>query len=58
MNGAKKIQQMMEFEISNCKKNISFYRDQIKKNDKNRCFYTEQIALMQQKLEELQQQLF
>ena len=52
--GAKKIQQMMEFEMVNCKKNISFYKDQIRKNNKNTGFYAEQIVLMQQKLENLQ----
>lgn len=54
MEGAKKIQQMMEFEMSNCKKNISFYEDQMKKNVRNKGFYAEQIVLMQKKLKNLQ----
>jgi len=52
--GAKKIQKMKKFEIDNCKKNISFYKDQIRKNNKNTGFYTGQIVLMQEKLENLQ----
>ncbi len=55
MSGAKKIQQMMEFEMNNCKKNISFYRDQIRKNYNNKEFYAEQIGFMQKKLEGMQQ---
>jgi len=51
--GAKKIQ-MIEYEMSNCKKNISFYKDQMNKNNKHSGFYAEQIILMQKKLEELE----
>jgi hypothetical protein len=51
--GAKK-NQMIEYEMSNCKRNISFYKDQMNKNDKNSTFYAEQIILMQKKLEELE----
>lgn len=57
MGGAKKIQKMMGFELDNCKKNISFYEDQIKKNRKNKDFYAEQIILMQKKLVELETNL-
>lgn len=57
MSGAKKIQKMMEFELDNCKKNISFYEDQIKKNEKQGDFYTEQITVMQRKIEELENNL-
>ncbi len=53
--GAKKIQ-MIEYEMGNCKRNISFYKDQLNKNDKNSMFYAEQILLMQKKLEGLQSQ--
>ncbi len=48
-----KIQMMTEYEIENCKKNISFYKDQIKKDSKNNQFYAEQISYMENKLEEL-----
>lgn len=48
-----KIQKMTEYEIENCKKNISFYKDQIKKDSKNNQFYAEQISHMENKLEEL-----
>lgn len=51
--GAKK-NQMIEYEMSNCKRNISFYKDQMNKNDKNSTFYAEQIVMMQKKLEELE----
>ena len=49
----KKMEQMKRFEMVNCKKNISFYKDQMRKNIKNRGFYSEQIELMQTKLNEL-----
>lgn len=55
-NGAKIKQKMVEYEMKNCKRNVSFYKDQLSKNDKNSTFYAEQIVLMQKKLEELQSQ--
>ncbi len=48
---------MIEYEVSNCKKNISFYKDQLNKNDKNSIFYVEQIILMQKKLEDLEKNI-
>jgi len=54
MKGAKKFQQMRNFEIMNCRKNISFYKDQMRKNYQNKKFYASEIALMQIKLDKLQ----
>jgi len=48
-----KTRTMMEYEAENCKKNISFYKDQIRKDSKNNQFYTEQVKHMENKLEEL-----
>lgn len=53
IEGANKIQKMKKFEIINCKKNISFYKDQMRKNKKNKNFYSDQIVFMQKKLDEL-----
>lgn len=40
--------------MMNCKKNISFYKDQMRKNKRNKEFYAEQVAYMERKLEKLQ----
>ena len=41
---------MMNFELANCKKNISFYKYQMKRSYKNRRFYAKEIVFMQRKL--------
>ncbi|MBM3200083.1 hypothetical protein FJZ53_04025 [Candidatus Woesearchaeota archaeon] len=55
VKGAKNVEQeMVQYEIQNCKRNISFYKDQMVKNEKNREFYAEQIVFMENKLQNLQ----
>ena len=50
-----KIQQMTEYEIDNCKQNIYFFEDQMRKDAKNKSFYAEQIDFMEQKIERLRE---
>lgn len=45
---------MIEYEITNCRKNISFYKDQMRKNRRNNQFYAEQIEHMKNKMTDLQ----
>lgn len=45
---------MIEYEITNCRKNISFYKDQMRKNRRNNQFYVEQIEHMKNKMTDLQ----
>ncbi len=43
---------MTEYEIENCKKNISFYKDQMKKG-RDVQFYIKQINYMKNKVDKL-----
>ncbi len=53
MGSGAKIRRMIEYELINCRKNIAFYKDQMRKNQKNRQFYAQEIAYMEDKIKEL-----
>jgi len=57
MYGVKKSRQMRLFEINNCRKNISFYKSQIKKGTNNKRFYSKEIVAMKDKISKLRNEL-